>query len=118
VRGIAEQRHPGYVAPSVLGRERIDWTGHRGGFAVGDERCQLRSPAEALRKWNPSDLPKWLGEDFYRREIIPRLPTFTVKKIRIAIDVSHPYAALIKRGQRIPHPRHWLTLAELAGYRR
>jgi hypothetical protein len=70
---------------------------------------------EALRKWDPSDLPSWFGEDFYRREILPRLSAFTVKKIRVAIDVSHPYATLIKRGDRIPHPRHWMRLAGLAG---
>ena len=38
---------------------------------------------EALRRWNPSDLPKWFDEDFYRREVLPRLSTFTVKKIRM-----------------------------------
>ena len=40
---------------------------------------------------------------------------FTVKKIRVPIDVSHPYATLIKRGDRIPHPRHWDALAKLVG---
>ena len=70
---------------------------------------------EAQQKWNPEDLPKWLDEDFYRREILPKLSAFTVKAIRILIDVSHPYATLIKRGERIPHPRHWLTLAKLLG---
>ena len=54
-------------------------------------------------------------EDVYRREILPRLSTFTVKAIRLAFDVSHPYATLIKRGDRIPHPRHWMRLAGLAG---
>ena len=29
--------------------------------------------------------------------------------------VSHPYATLIRRGISIPHPRHWVTLAHLAG---
>jgi hypothetical protein len=70
---------------------------------------------EALHKWNPSELPKWLDEDAYRQEILPRLGKFTVKAIRNAIDVSHPYATLIRCGDRIPHPRHWLPLAELAG---
>jgi hypothetical protein len=74
--------------------------------------------ALALRRWNPSDLPTWLDEDFYRREILPRLSNFTVKKICSAIDVSHPYATLIQRGVSIPHPRHWLPLAELTGHRR
>jgi CRISPR-associated endonuclease Cas1 len=74
--------------------------------------------AQALRNWHPSDLPTWLDEDCYRREILPRLSNFTVKKIRLAIDVSHPYATLIRRGISIPHPRHWLPLAELTGHRR
>jgi len=69
--------------------------------------------AESLRKWNPSDLPNWLDEYFYRREIVPRLSSFTVKKIRLTIDVSYPYATLIRRGEKIPHPRHWLSLAQL-----
>jgi hypothetical protein len=71
---------------------------------------------EAMRKWNPSDLPGWLDEETYKREILPRLMKFTVKTIRLRIDVSHPYATLIKRGLKIPHPRHWMALAELAGY--
>jgi hypothetical protein len=70
---------------------------------------------EALRKWNPSDLPKWLDENFYRREVLPRLSELTVRRIRIAIDVSHPYATLIRLGERVPHPRHWMRLAGLAG---
>jgi hypothetical protein len=48
-------------------------------------------------------------------EILPRLPKLTVKKIRLAIGVSHPYATLIRAGLSIPHPRHWLPLAELMG---
>jgi len=60
--------------------------------------------AEALRKWNPSDLPSWLDEDVYRRDILPLLSKFTVKSIRGKIGVSHPYATLIRRGVSIPHP--------------
>jgi hypothetical protein len=85
----------------------------------GQQGCYtFAKHVEALRKWNPSDLPKWLDEDTYRREILPRLVKFTVKAIRLRLGVSHPYATLIKRGLRIPHPRHWMPLAELAGYQR
>jgi hypothetical protein len=73
---------------------------------------------EALKKWNPSELPKWFDEDVYRQEILPRLSEVTVKAIRLILKVSHPYATLIRRGQSIPHPRHWMPLAELVGYRR
>jgi hypothetical protein len=68
---------------------------------------------EALKKWNPSDLPEWLDEEFYRVRIMPKLTDVTVKTIRAAIDVSHPYAAMIRKGERIPHPRHWMALANL-----
>jgi hypothetical protein len=83
---------------------------------AGARRSATRiKQAEALKKWNPSELPKWLDEDFYRREVLPRLVDFTVKRIQLAIDVSHPYATLIKRGERIPHPMHWLNLGRLVG---
>jgi CRISPR-associated protein Cas1 len=71
--------------------------------------------AEALRQWNPLDLPKWLDEDVYRRDILPCLSKFTVKAIRLTLGISHPYATLIRRGMTIPHPRHWMSLAKLTG---
>lgn len=74
--------------------------------------------AHALRQWNPSDLPKWLDEHAYRQDILPRLSKFTVKAIRSKLGVSHPYATLIRRGISIPHPRHWLPLADLTGCHR
>jgi len=43
---------------------------------------------------------------------------FTVKAIRLALDVSHPYATNIRRGTSIPHARHWVKLAELTRYQR
>ncbi len=110
-------------APAV-NRENLLEQAKLGRIATHSVNAEARRSAthakqvEALRKWNPSDLPKWLDEDFYRREILPGLSAFTVKKIRLTIDVSHPYATLIKRGLSIPHPRHWLPLAELTGYRK
>ena len=87
--------------------------GARSGSAGVHRSATQSKQAQALRKWKASDLPTWLDEDFYRQEILPRLSSFTVKKIRLAIDVSHPYATLIKRGDKIPHPKHWLTLGRL-----
>jgi hypothetical protein len=39
-------------------------------------------------KLNPSDLPRWLDEDTYRRDILPLLSKFTVKSIRLTLGVS------------------------------
>jgi hypothetical protein len=58
---------------------------------------------DAIRSWNPSQLPSWLNEKAYRNKILSRLSKFTVKTIRLALEVSHPYASMIRKGERIPH---------------
>ena len=109
---------PAVNRENLLRQAKLGRIATHGAIAAARRSASQAKQAKALRKWDPNDLPKWLDEDFYRREILPRLATFAVKKIRLAIDVSHPYATLIKRGERIPHPRHWLALAELTGHRR
>ena len=65
--------------------------------------------------WNPSHLPEWLTEKIYREQIQPKLVTATVSAIASALKVSKPYATDIRAGKRMPHPRHWQTLARLSG---
>jgi CRISPR-associated endonuclease Cas1 len=74
-----------------------------------------RRQAAALKAWNPADKPDWLDEKTYREKILPRLPAVTVPTILSTLAVSEPYATNIRAGRRIPHPRHWLSLARLAG---
>src|SRR6516165_12520263 len=94
---------------NLLGQAKLGQIATRSAIAEARRSATRKKQAEAQRNWDSSTLPKWLDEDFYRRETLPRLSNFPVKKIRQAIDVSHPYATLIKRGDRIPHPRHWLA---------
>jgi CRISPR-associated endonuclease Cas1 len=74
-----------------------------------------RKHAAALAAWKPSELPEWLSEETYRTKIQPALAGMTVPAIATALSVSDPYATDIRAGRRVPHPRHWLTLAQLAG---
>lgn len=74
-----------------------------------------RRHAAALKAWHPSDLPEWLNEETYRDKIQARLGGVTVPAISSALGISEPYATDIRAGRRRPHPRHWLTLARLAG---
>jgi CRISPR-associated endonuclease Cas1 len=75
----------------------------------------MRRQEAAKRAWRPSDLPEWLTEEFYRDKIQPRLATVAVRTIAEALGISGPYATDIRSGKRVPHPRHWLTLARLIG---
>jgi hypothetical protein len=68
-----------------------------------------------LKKWNPADKPNWLNEGTFKEKVQPRLRGITVPTIMKAIAVSEPYALRIRSGRCIPHPRHWMRLADLAG---
>ena len=61
----------------------------------------------AMRNWNPERQPRWLSEDVFRARIQPLLARIEVPLIAKTIDVSKPYATSIRRGERLPHPRHW-----------
>jgi hypothetical protein len=74
-----------------------------------------RRHAAALAAWEPSDLPEWLTEVAYRTKIQPELAEVTVPAISKALGISGPYATDIRAGRRLPHPRHWLALAQLVG---
>lgn len=69
----------------------------------------------AAKAWNPSNQPEWLTEEVYREQIQPRLASIPVGVIASALDVSQPYATHLRKGKYVPHPRHWLGLAKLAG---
>ena len=67
----------------------------------------------ARRDWLRSSQPPWLTKETYMTKIQPRLAEMKVPAIASAIGVSQPYAADIRMGRCIPHPRHWQALAEL-----
>jgi CRISPR-associated endonuclease Cas1 len=75
---------------------------------------QRRHVAER-KAWQPAENPHWLTKEAYRERIQPRLAGITVPTISAALGISEPYATDIRAGRRVPHPRHWLMLAKLAG---
>jgi CRISPR-associated endonuclease Cas1 len=90
-----------------------------GRIAAQTEQAQRRRSktqlkhAKAIRSWKESDLPPWLNRKFYIREIQPRLARVSLSSLMSALDISMPYAINVRKGRRIPHPRHWQTLAGL-----
>jgi len=93
----------------------------KGRLASHTEQAELkrgesrRRHAAALRAWRPSNQPGWLDEETYVSKIQPRLADETIPTIRAALGVSKSYATNIRSGKRLPHPRHWQTLATLVG---
>jgi CRISPR-associated endonuclease Cas1 len=69
--------------------------------------------ARAQHAWKPSDHPSWLTAEFYSDQIQPALLSVRGSVIAKSLRISNSYARDVRKGRRIPHPRHWAALAEL-----
>jgi hypothetical protein len=79
------------------------------------KRGDTQQKQHQRQHWDKSSQPSWLTEEFYFKQIQPQLATIELKTIAVTLGVSIPYASDIRAGQRRPHPRHWLVLAQIAG---
>jgi CRISPR-associated endonuclease Cas1 len=97
----------------------------RRNFAIGRRAAQMpdsiakrsstmQAHKTAINNWNPADLPAWFTRQFYISRIVPALAKVPKAQIRRVLKVSESYAAAIQKGH-IPHARHWMQLAHLAG---
>ncbi len=50
----------------------------------------------------------------FRREILPGLQGIPLRRLAKATGLSVQHCGLVRRGLRVPHPRHWSVLAALA----
>jgi CRISPR-associated endonuclease Cas1 len=72
----------------------------------------------AIRAWKPSKKYKWLDKEAYLNKIQPRLKDVPISTLRSTLEISEAYATFIRSGVRVPHPRHWPSLARLVGLAR
>ena len=104
---------PASAAPSPVERHCVD-------LRVRTRRPKVPLPPPdrhdfAQAAWRPSSLPAWLTEETYLGRIQPLLAGITNKAVASALGTSVLYASAIRAGRRVPHPRHWQALAQLAG---
>jgi hypothetical protein len=71
-------------------------------------REQLRLNAE----WEMVNVPT-MAEAEYRACVVPGLARVSANNIAAAIGVSQGYAARVRKGEVVPHARHWTTLEDL-----
>jgi len=69
----------------------------------------------AMDNWSPSDLPDWLDDECFRTRILPVIARLPKIALADALGLSKEYVYRVANGERFPHRRHWLKLAELAG---
>ena len=88
--------------------------------AQSPEAQALRSESQRRQMagrvaWNPKKNPDWLDGEMYKTKIQPKLKNVPVRTLARMLNVSNPYATSIRSGKRVPHPRHWMKLADLVG---
>lgn len=96
------------VNAAILGR-----VASRSPEARAKHVASRRRHAQACSKWDASMQPDWLTSEVFTKQVQPLLADIPTSAIRARIGVSRWYAGRIRQGYR-PHPRHWLTLAQLA----
>lgn len=74
--------------------------------AVGDAN---REHQRARAAWNPGADPT--DPEHFRTEILPRLQGCTPGELAKVVGLSPGYCGLILKGEKVPHPRHWRSLA-------
>jgi CRISPR-associated endonuclease Cas1 len=83
--------------------------------ATAKRSATQRRNAQALAAWRTTDLPAWLTPQAFAQRVQPRLSSVRTADVARTLKVSESYAARIRSGERAPHPRHWVSLAELSG---
>lgn len=105
----------------VIATERIVKVAPSGWIATHTPTAQTlradtqRRHAAARRAWDPATHPSWLNQQQYLQKIQPLLMGLSTSAIASTLGVTWAYASNIRKGKRLPHPRHWLTLAGLVG---
>jgi CRISPR-associated endonuclease Cas1 len=83
--------------------------------ALDKKSKKMNAHRDAIRNWQPSDIPDWLTDDLFMTRLYPAIDQLSKGEIASALGVSKDYAYQIANGNKVPHRRHWLKLAELVG---
>lgn len=69
---------------------------------------------EEQRRWSAVTDELAVDPARFEREVLPRLATFSLPAIAKATGASTTAASQWRSGKRVPHPRHWRALTNLA----
>lgn len=82
-----------------------------GGTAAKLRGATNRDHQIAVAEWNRSHSPP--DRKAFEQEILPALKNVKIEAMVAATGLSAGYCSFIRRGTKVPHPRHWLALEHL-----
>jgi len=101
------------IGTQTLARRRVEGRDTSHGGEAGRKRSETHiQRMQEVRDWEETHGAEHDPEQF-TREILPKLQGVPLRKIMDITGLSLRYCSLIRRGEKVPHPRHW---AVLCGY--
>jgi hypothetical protein len=107
------------IAPSAMTAFRSSrdsgWAGHAAAGHAALEELRVRAEA-------PTDRPevkRMIGSatrahpEVFAREILPAIQSVPLSKVAAATGLSIQHCGMVRRGLRVPHPRHWEAMRSL-----
>jgi len=79
-----------------------------GGRNAEIRAAKLKERWAAQREWDKEG--SQADPEVFRREILPQLQSVSLSKLAEMSGLSVQYCGLIRRGLKVPHPRHWESL--------
>jgi CRISPR-associated protein Cas1 len=77
----------------------------------GEDAAMRRAESNVTRKRQTREWDDAHGRlvdlSAFQREILPRIQDVPLSRLQRATGLSLRYVSLIRRGERVPHPRHW-----------
>lgn len=100
-------------APVVAMRVKTGGDPSHGGFAAARRAATNVERKAAVREWE-SNHGKLVDLSAFEREILPLIQGVPLSRLQRATGLSLRYVSQIRRGERVPHPRHWSALSAAA----
>jgi CRISPR-associated protein Cas1 len=101
------------AARKVLAAQTAAGNDPRRSAAVNHARGEAISDGHRRNRRWAREHPGQRDEAWFKREVAPKLDAFSLKEIAAATGLSLVACSRIRAGTRVPHPRHWETLAAL-----
>lgn len=101
------------AGPKALAERRAQGRDPAHDGAVGQKRGKRNAEhARAIQEWEREQGNAKAAVDF-ARDVLPRLQQVPLSTIMEATELSLRYCSMIRRGLKLPHPRHWPSLIGL-----
>jgi CRISPR-associated endonuclease Cas1 len=98
------------AGPSALATLRANGADPAHGGTAGERRSTtMRKRQQERAEWERAE-PEAHDPEAFQREILPLIQNLSLRRLSRATGLSLRYVSLIRRGERVPHPRHWARL--------